>query len=180
MDNNTSDFMGKICRDRVTGFKGVCTGKTEYIYGRTQLCLSPQVDKNYQDFKEPRWFDIGRIEVSVKPKATQPQQADRDNYENPAKNKRLKYYNRLYKVLKSCAENNDKIELNDSSLKTLLGCCSKYDDQNSFRNQVLKPAINKINAYSDIRVSYIKNYDIDNNTKRKRITGYCFDVSFKH
>lgn len=55
-------WFGKEARDKVTGFTGIITGKTEWMYGCNQYCLMPTVDKDGK-FREGQWFDEGRVEV---------------------------------------------------------------------------------------------------------------------
>lgn len=53
---------GKKGRDKVTGFTGVITARCDYMYGCSQYCLTPGVDKDGK-LKDNGWFDSGRIEV---------------------------------------------------------------------------------------------------------------------
>ena len=55
---------GVTARDRITGFSGVITGRTEYISGCTQILLVPQIDKDGK-LVEGVWFDAQRLEVLV-------------------------------------------------------------------------------------------------------------------
>lgn len=70
MDNAAVDpRFGKQARDKVTGFEGVITGKSIFMYGCEQLCLMPSVDKEGK-MREGQWFDVARIELleeKVKP-----------------------------------------------------------------------------------------------------------------
>jgi len=56
-----SDMLRAKYRDKVTGFKGVCTGFCEYICGCSQALLVPRVGK---DGKSPDggWYDVQRLE----------------------------------------------------------------------------------------------------------------------
>lgn len=57
--------IGKTFSDKITGFKGVCTGRIEYITGCNQLLLSPKVGDDGAA-KEASWFDEQRcIEANV-------------------------------------------------------------------------------------------------------------------
>jgi hypothetical protein len=53
--------MGVLAKDKVTGFQGIVIGKADYLFGCTQICLTPPVKE--QEIKESHWFDEGRIEV---------------------------------------------------------------------------------------------------------------------
>lgn len=70
MSKTKDPKFGKRAQDRVTGFQGIITGRCEYLYGCTQYCIVPDVDKDGQ-MKEGHWFDEGRVELiegrSVKP-----------------------------------------------------------------------------------------------------------------
>lgn len=56
-----NDFFGKKCRDKVTGFEGICIGRSEWLYSCDQYGLEPLSKKNKVAATE--WFDEGRIEV---------------------------------------------------------------------------------------------------------------------
>lgn len=66
---------------------------------------------------------------------------------------RSKYSIRLYELLKSYQRNNEQwyFEIND--LKYLL-MCQNYEQFGIFRLKILEPAINEINTYSDLCISY--------------------------
>ena len=57
------ELFGKLCRDKITGFEGVCTGRTEWIYGCDQYCLTPRVQDDKTKLNDGQWFDDGRLEV---------------------------------------------------------------------------------------------------------------------
>ena len=73
--NRKDELFGKLCRDKITGFVGVCTGRTEWLYGCDQYCLTPKCkDGETTKLEEAKWFDDGRIEVIeeyVKPQDVQ-------------------------------------------------------------------------------------------------------------
>jgi hypothetical protein len=54
--------LGQKVKDKITGFTGVVTGRTEYITGCEQLLVQPPT-KNDGAFTEPRWFDVDRLDV---------------------------------------------------------------------------------------------------------------------
>ena len=53
---------GKKAVDVVTGFSGVITAKTIYMYGCSQYLLTPRVDKDGKR-QDGEWFDEGRLEI---------------------------------------------------------------------------------------------------------------------
>lgn len=57
-----TDFLTHRCRDRVTGFTGVCTGVVFYATGCSQALLVPPVDEKGQP-REAQWYDLQRVEV---------------------------------------------------------------------------------------------------------------------
>ena len=54
--------LGKLGKDKVTGFTGIITSKIYYLFGCAQYGMSPKVDENG---KKPQieWFDTGRVEI---------------------------------------------------------------------------------------------------------------------
>lgn len=54
--------MGMMVEDRVSGFKGIVTGKAEYITGCTQFLVNPGTNKD-GNLLESIWFDKGRLEI---------------------------------------------------------------------------------------------------------------------
>jgi hypothetical protein len=53
--------LGWTLKDKITGFKGVVTGRCEYISGCHQVLLVPAVSKT-GDHREGHWFDEQRCE----------------------------------------------------------------------------------------------------------------------
>jgi len=53
--------LGKLGRDKVTGFEGIIIGKVTYLYGCNQYGLAPKA-KNGK-VEDSSWFDEGRIEI---------------------------------------------------------------------------------------------------------------------
>lgn len=59
--------LGIVAKDRITGFQGVVTGKTEYLTGCRQFLLAPQEDPSnisgtpVRELKPSNWFDEGRL-----------------------------------------------------------------------------------------------------------------------
>jgi hypothetical protein len=56
--------MGSKVRDRITGFEGRVTCRTEYITGCTQILVVPKV-KDDGSYQEAHWFDEQRLEVDT-------------------------------------------------------------------------------------------------------------------
>ena len=54
--------LGVEARDKVTGFKGIVTGKAEYLTGCTQYGIVPKTGKT-GSMKSTEWFDENRLEV---------------------------------------------------------------------------------------------------------------------
>ncbi len=57
------ESIGKSFTDSITGFKGVCTGRIEYISGCNQLLLTPKVGEDGV-LKDGAWFDEQRCQVN--------------------------------------------------------------------------------------------------------------------
>ena len=55
------ESIGKSFTDSITGFKGVCTGRIEYITGCNQLLLTPKVGEDGV-LKDGAWFDEQRCQ----------------------------------------------------------------------------------------------------------------------
>ena len=56
-------FFGKICRDRVTGYEGMCIGRSWAYFTEKQYCLQGKYNKKKMKRSSPEWVDEGRIEV---------------------------------------------------------------------------------------------------------------------
>ncbi|MFA5766406.1 MAG: hypothetical protein WC919_00595 [Candidatus Paceibacterota bacterium] len=54
--------MGVVVKDRVTGLRGIITGKTEYINGCVQWLVKPPVDKDGK-LVDGCWIDTIQLEV---------------------------------------------------------------------------------------------------------------------
>jgi hypothetical protein len=63
-DQNTrrSVLLGQSVVDKLTGFKGLVTGRCEYLTGCHQVLVQPRVNAE-NEFVEPRWFDEDRAEL---------------------------------------------------------------------------------------------------------------------
>ena len=58
---NQERFFGKLCRDKVTLFEGICTGRLTSLYGSDMYCLAQRSKKKKASRDE--WFDEARIEI---------------------------------------------------------------------------------------------------------------------
>ena len=54
--------LGQTVEDRITGFKGIVTGRVEYITGCNQVLLVPRVNSEGARI-EAEWFDEERVTV---------------------------------------------------------------------------------------------------------------------
>lgn len=59
---NTETQLGCIGEDTITGFIGVITGRTEWLFGCTRFCLEPQELREGIPI-EAQWFDEQRVEI---------------------------------------------------------------------------------------------------------------------
>jgi len=81
------DNLGKLAKDKITGFEGVITSKHFYITGCAQYGLQPKIDK---DGKVPdkNYFDESRvsiIETHIIPEEVQGEVKGCDFREHPNK-----------------------------------------------------------------------------------------------
>jgi len=53
--------LGKLGRDKVTGFEGIIAAKGIHLFGSDTYALVPKVVNS--EVKFPQWFDAGRIEI---------------------------------------------------------------------------------------------------------------------
>lgn len=54
--------LGKKAKDRVTGFTGVITGRSDFIAGCRQYCLAPPINAEGK-IVDSHWFDEERIDI---------------------------------------------------------------------------------------------------------------------
>ena len=55
---------GNEYQDKITDFRGTCTGFAQYMNGRELVQLTPKVDE-YGKLREPEWFDkMNVVELS--------------------------------------------------------------------------------------------------------------------
>ena len=57
----SSVTLGAEYKDKITGFKGVCTGYCEYISGCNQALLAPRVGKDGKPLSG-EWYNVQRLE----------------------------------------------------------------------------------------------------------------------
>jgi hypothetical protein len=55
--------LGKLGRDKVTGFEGVITAYAVHLYGCNTYYLTSKVKDNKRDDSANGWYDVGRIEI---------------------------------------------------------------------------------------------------------------------
>jgi hypothetical protein len=66
------NLLGRLAKDRVSGFKGIITSISFDLYGCIQALVHPGCDKDNK-ILEQRWFDVSRLEISKgKPVMTRP------------------------------------------------------------------------------------------------------------
>lgn len=56
--------LGVKAKDKITGFEGIVVSKIEYLTGCDQYDLLPKVKNG--EFKDSKWFDVSRLEVTGK------------------------------------------------------------------------------------------------------------------
>ena len=59
--------LGSRVRDNITGFSGIATGRTEWLFGCTRICVEPEKLKDGKPV-DAVWVDEQRIEVLVNKK----------------------------------------------------------------------------------------------------------------
>jgi hypothetical protein len=55
------EVLGKLGRDKITGFEGIITVVGSHLYGCNTLCLAPQMKDG--KLEDSHSFDEGRIEI---------------------------------------------------------------------------------------------------------------------
>ena len=69
MDEEKIANLGKLGRDKVTGFEGVITAVAKHLYGCDSYLLTPKIGKDGKR-EDAYWMDEGRVEIvdeAVKP-----------------------------------------------------------------------------------------------------------------
>jgi len=54
--------LGETAKDEITGFKGIITGRCDYITGCDQYMLQPKSIKS-SEVPEPKWLDDNRLVI---------------------------------------------------------------------------------------------------------------------
>ncbi|MGI6168436.1 MAG: hypothetical protein ACOYI4_01805 [Christensenellales bacterium] len=54
--------LGSSVKDTLTGFAGMATGRTDWLYGCSRICIEPAELKDGKPI-DAQWFDEQRIEV---------------------------------------------------------------------------------------------------------------------
>ena len=76
--------LGKLGRDKVTGFIGVITATAKHLYGCDTYFLVPKVKDGKID--DAHWFDVGRIEIigeGITPSEVQTEKPGGENLKVP-------------------------------------------------------------------------------------------------
>lgn len=55
--------LGDVARDRISGFRGVVTARTEWLYGCIRVALAPTLLKESGELREAEWFDENQVDV---------------------------------------------------------------------------------------------------------------------
>ena len=63
MDEERIANLGKLGRDKVTGFEGVITAVAKHLYGCDSYNLVAKAVNNKRDDTGNGWYDVGRIEI---------------------------------------------------------------------------------------------------------------------
>lgn len=53
--------LGEFYKDRITGFEGIATARTEYLNGCVSVLLQPESLDKEGKIAEHEWFDIQRL-----------------------------------------------------------------------------------------------------------------------
>lgn len=64
--------LGYVLKDKITGFKGVVMGRSDYVTGCRQYALSPQKPKDDGSVPDWVWLDEGRLEYANKKRVMEP------------------------------------------------------------------------------------------------------------
>lgn len=59
--------LGQECKDKISGFKGMAVGRSDYLYGCSHICLQPKVGKDGK-LPDSKWFDEPQVDVVGKKK----------------------------------------------------------------------------------------------------------------
>jgi hypothetical protein len=78
--------LGKLGKDKVTGFEGVITAYGKHLYGCDSYYLTAKVKENKRDDSGNGWYDVGRIEIigeGVKASDVQSEKPGGDSLKSP-------------------------------------------------------------------------------------------------
>jgi hypothetical protein len=73
--------LGEVLRDKVTGFEGVCVGRSNHISGCDTFGVQPQTLKDGAP-QDARWFDEPRLESAGRAIPMVDSRADRTGADN--------------------------------------------------------------------------------------------------
>jgi len=87
MEETLRANLGKLAKDKVTGYEGVITAYCVSLYGCNQYMLTAKVRKeNKREDSGNGWYDEGRIEIvgpGVKPKSVRAAKPGGENLPAP-------------------------------------------------------------------------------------------------
>jgi hypothetical protein len=78
--------LGKLGRDKVTGYEGVITAKANHLYGCDTYYLTAKAKDNKKEDSGNGWYDVGRIEVletAVTPEEVKSEKPGGEQLTNP-------------------------------------------------------------------------------------------------
>lgn len=65
--------LGSKVRDKISGFEGIATGRTTWLYGCERICVQPQEISKGKPV-DAQWFDVNQLDLidanSMKPSRT--------------------------------------------------------------------------------------------------------------
>jgi len=80
------EVLGKLGKDKVTGFEGVITARAKHLYGCDTLFLTAKVKDNKREDSGNGWYDKGRIEIigeGIQPSSVQGDKPGGENLTAP-------------------------------------------------------------------------------------------------
>lgn len=75
--------VGSTVVDKITGFRGIVTGRVEYLSGCNQVLVAPKV-KADGGFLEGHWFDEQRVDVDQDERVVTLDNGDAPGFDQPA------------------------------------------------------------------------------------------------
>ena len=84
-------LMGKEVKDMVTGYTGLVTGRSTWLFGCNQYCVVQKASES-GDIKSGEWFDEGRLIVvgdGIRPQEVAAESGKRGGSNNFPRNSRM-------------------------------------------------------------------------------------------